>query len=311
LFNTSRSKKVNKTKEFTMQLFNVASLLKVFLLSLTLTLIGCGGGGSSGGGETGDGPTTFSGSTAPADINADNAQEIGEAAGESVDKASASTGLPSAPIGVRVSGPVKIDALNDIILETGQQLSMPTGAEVEGVCSSGSASTSGASTSRIEVNYNDCVVSGSVTIDGSAVIEFNDANDPNAGFTITYNDFTVTDPESGTQTINAVVVCSGGGGGCTINSDFVGEDGVTHRVSDASITGDEISGYNGTATFFHGTHGSVSITVSNVTYGSCGSLPDGGTISFDGGNGTSGTINFNGDCSVTGTFSDGSGSVSF
>jgi hypothetical protein len=300
-----------------MRLLKPAPLFKVFLLSLTLSLFGCGGS-SGGGGEPEDNTTTFSGNTAPAEIDADNAEEIGQAAGESVDKASASSGLPSSPVGAQVSGPMGIDELNDIVLQTGQQLAMPSGAEVEGVCSSGSASTSGVTTNRIDINYNNCVlIDSSATIDGSAVIEFNDVNDPNAGFTITYNNFTVTDPESGTQTIDAVIVCSGTGT-CTFNSDFVGADGVKHRVRMSQtnpITGDgtDASPFNGEATFFHGTHGSVSIDVNGVTYGSCEPLPDGGSIIFTGSNGASGTINFDESCTVTGTFTDGSGgsSVSF
>ena len=323
-----------------MKLLKISALLKVFFLSLSLTLAACGGGGSGGDGNDGaedggsniggndggdsnggggGGTATFDGPADPAEIDADNVKEIGQAAGESVEKASASTGLPSSPVGVQMSGSIDIDALNDIVLQSVQQLSMPSGIEIDGICSSGSVNVpvpDGATvTNSSEGTYNNCVLpNSSVTIDGSAVIEFNEASNPNAGFTITYNNFTVTDPVSGTQTINAVIVCSGTGGGCTFNSDFVGDDGVTHRVSNVSITGDGTgtSPYTGTATFSHGTHGSVDITVSNVTYGSCGSLPDGGSISFTGANGTEGRVDFDSACSVTGSFKDVSGStVSF
>ncbi|MDI9245658.1 hypothetical protein [Marinobacter sp. CHS3-4] len=295
-----------------MQLLKIVPFFKVFLLSLTLTLVGCGGGSSGGGGGgSGSEGATFSGNTSPAEIDQDNAEDIGLAAGESVDKASASGGLPSSPLGVRVSGPIDMDELNDIVLQTGQQLSMPSGVLVEDVCSSGTADVSGLSNaSRTTITYNNCVLDGTaVTVDGSAVIEYENVNDPTAGFSITYNNFTVTDPNSGTQTINAVLVCSDTG--CTYNSDFVGQDGVTHRVTDFSVTGDRDNGFNGSATFFHGTHGSVTITISNLTYGSCGTVPDSGSISFSGTNGTSGTINFNGDCTVTGTWNNGTTSGSF
>lgn len=302
-----------------MQLLKIAPLFKIFLLSLTLTLIGCGGSSSSGGGGgggTADDTTTFSGNTAPAEIDAGNAQAIGQAAGESVERASASSTLPSAPIAFQASGPIDVSALTDLMLETAEQLAVPSGIEVEGVCSSGTASSTVEPPNRTVLTFNNCLlIDASATINGSAVIEFDDAfTNEDSGFTITYSNFSVTESGSGTtQTINMVVVCSGIGV-CTFNSDFVGSDGVTHRVSDFSITGDGtgISPYNGSATFFHGTHGSVTITVDNVTYGGgCGPLPDGGTITFTGGNSTSGTIFFAGDCTVSGTFNNGSGAVSF
>ena len=92
---------------------------------------------------------------------------------------------------------------------------------------------------------------------------------------------------------------------CTYNSDFVGTDGTTHRIADFNIFGNATDGFNGTATFYHGTFGSVSITATGITYGSCGTYPDGGSVAFDSTDGSSGTIIFNADCSVSGTWDNG------
>ena len=93
---------------------------------------------------------------------------------------------------------------------------------------------------------------------------------------------------------------------CTIVSDYVGGDGGIYRVADFSFAGDASTGFSGSATFYHPAHGSVSITASNVTYGSCGSFPDGGTITANGLTGTAQII-FNGDCSYAITYDDGTG----
>ena len=224
------------------------------------------------------------------------------------------------PGAITVSSSIDIAQINDIVVSTTSLLNFPAGFDIPGVCNNGSASvpdTEAPPTSgpyNVTITYSNCEVTGTnITVTGTATVHYDDFTDLNAGFSITYNDFTVTDPVNGTTTINLSFSCTNLSdiNTCTYSSDFVGNDGITHRVTDFNITGDSTSGFNGTATFFHGTFGEVSITITNITYGSCNTYPDGGDISFISSDGSSGTIIFNSDCTTSGTWSNSSGSGSF
>jgi hypothetical protein len=123
-----------------------------------------------------------------------------------------------------------------------------------------------------------------------------------------FTNFTVNDNGNITK-INATITCDNTG--CNTSSDFTGADGHVHRVSDVSISGDPVNGFNGSMTFYHYTYGSVSVTAYNVMFGSCVDFPDGGSIDFTGTNGSYGSVNFASDCTYTGTYYDGVTSGSF
>lgn len=298
-------------------------LLNLFILvCFSLLITACGGssgssGSSSGGGST-SGSVTFSGNTEPATIDEENAEEIGTTAGEAVDRAANSSSVPS-PVGVTLdNSQIDLTELNQLILDNVQLALTPSGVTIPNVCSSGSASYTGPTQPpssgpvTYTFTYNQCTLNGSdVKANGTATIKYNDFGNANAGFEMTYTNFTVTQPGAGTSTINMTIICTNSTT-CTYNSDFVGSDGSTHRVSSFSISGNATSGYNGTFTFSHSTYGTVSITATGVTYGvSCGTHPNGGTISFSSTNGSSGTITFASDCTVSGTWNNGSVSGSF
>ncbi len=281
-------------------------LIYPLLFSIIIALTGCGGGGGGGDGG-GSAGVTFNGNTAPAAIDATNAEAIGESAGEIVQKAAASTDLPS---GITITNSIDMDQINSIVLSTVNALNLPAGAVITGICSSGSITIpDGNPPSSGPVDYtftyNNCV-SGGITFNGTVAFHYNDINDPNAGFSLTYTNFSVVDPTSGTFTINMTVVCTSSFN-CTYNSDFVGSDGGTHRISISTISGNASIGFDGSATFYNATYGEVTITISSITYGSCGTFPNGGNIIFNSSNGSSGTIVFNGDCTVSGTWNDGTG----
>lgn len=289
-------------------LFRKSSYL---LLTASLVLItSCS---SSGGGGTSI--VEYSGSTTPAAIDDTNAETIGTAAGESVQIADSSTDLPTGILSDDGT-PIDMTVINNVVISLARSINLPAGIDVSAeTCSSGTASvtdpgqvTSGPIT--ITITFSNCTLIGDdVTVNGTATFHIDDVAAVDQVFTITYTNFTVTDA-SGTTTINMTMVCDNNG--CTINSDFVGSDGVTHRVTNFSVFGDASNGFNGSATFFHGTYGEVNIIITNVTYGGdCGSVPNGGTINFRSSNGSSGTIIFNSDCSVSGTWNNGVSSGSF
>lgn len=293
--------------------------LKTLLVISAATLYGCGGGSSSGGG----GGVTYSGNTSPASVDADNAEAIGQAAGEAVEQAAGSSSLSTSPLGIEVNG-VNTDqeALHKIIYDTSQLALLPSGINVSdevcldggsaNVSYSGSGATTGNGPLNMRITYNNCA-NGNYTISGTVRVEYENIGSDTSGFTIEYNNVTVSGYGYGTQTLNYAYSCTNASdfSSCTSYSVFESSDGGNHRVSEYSFSGNSSSGYNGSATFSHETYGSVSITVSGITYGNCGSSPDGGTVSFSSSNGTSGQITFTSDCTVYGSWNDGSVSGSF
>ncbi len=299
-----------------MNKFMTTSLSSVLLLSAFL-MTGCSGGGGDSN-DGGSGGTIFDGNSSPAAIDIDNAEAIGTASGEAVQKASAPTGLPGS---ISASTSSDLDRINEIILSTADILTIPAASDAAAACDGGGSAhisdtpTPTSGSVSVTITYDMCAISfggDSSIFNGTATLDFEDVNNPEAGFIITYSNFRVTD-SSGTITINMTVNCSDPNN-CVYSSDFVGSDGTTHRVSDYSISGNASSGYNGNATFLHGTYGEVSITISDITYSSsCGAIPSGGTVNFTSGNPvtSSGSIMFNPDCTVSGTWSNSSGAGSF
>lgn len=291
-------------KIFTSFPFSSALLLVAFFIT------GC----SSGGGGAAAPVTSYTGSTTPAAIDADNAETIGKAAGESIQIANSSNGLP---FGITINNNTanNLTEINKIILSSLGIASLPAGVDISAqFCTSGTASRTDPGNVQsgpvdVTATFNNCVFTGgyAMTISGSLKIHYDDVSNV-ADFSVIYTNFTVTDA-NGTTTINMTMICTDFS--CTYNSDFEGTDGTTHRVSNFSFYGSASTGYNGSATFFHGTFGSVSITATGITYGSCGNYPDGGSVAFDSTDGSSGTIIFNADCSVSGSWDNGVTSGSF
>lgn len=273
---------------------------------ITALLSACGGSsGSSGGGNAG---ITYNGNTAPAEIDDSNAKSIGEAAGESVLQASSSSALPGAFETVK---DIDLNPVHEFIIQTSQSLTnLPASFDVDvsKVCTGGGSASVSSSGTRSVITYRKCSFSGGYTINGTVVM-----NDTSSGFSMSYQNVTLSGVSADPVTLNYTITCSNRAdfSTCTTSSVFQGSDGQTHQVSDYEITGSSSSGYNGTASFNHYSYGNVSVTVTGITYGNCNSMPDGGSISFSSTNGSSGTINFNSDCSVSGTWTDGVVSGSF
>ena len=280
------------------------------LLSAPILLTGCGGGGDGAGSSSGENITTT-----PAAIDTNNVQEIAKAAGESLQVAD----IPNAfPIGISVDNNVNI-ILIDATRAATQASLLPAGVDATAsFCSSGSAdmTVSGTTAVNATVVFNNCTMldAPTLTVTGTFKMHFDNINDTTgtSGFSFNFTNFKVTDSTSNTTTTMSMSMdCPTGVNSCVVSSDFVGADGVTHRVNNFNITGDATFGFNGTATFYHGTHGRISITANNITYGACGTYPDGGAISFSSSDGSSGTATFNANCTVSGTWNDGVSSGSF
>ena len=282
----------------------------IFLSTLLIASCGGGGGGDNGG-LTG---ITYDGNTSPAAIDATNAEAIGTAAGESVQKAGSSTGLP---LGVAIDNSVDMDKINNIVLAAANRANLPAGIDMsDEFCTSGSVDGTDPGNAQsgpvdVTVTFSNCKLIGDpIILDGVAKAHFDDIGDPNTGFSFRYQNFKVTDTTNGqTTTINLTIDCTDSFN-CTLNSDFVGSDDVIHRITEfSSMFGNAVDGFYGSATFYHGIFGRVSVTFDSITYGSCGVIPDGGTITYESNDTSFGSITFNPDCSTSGTWTDADGNT--
>jgi len=276
------------------------------LLSLSILISACGSGESTLSDSSG---VTFNGNQQAASINDENAEQIGTAAGESIQRAASTGSLPL---------PIDIASAANIIANTSEfsaQADDFSAAAIPDSCTSGSATSTQATLSSGAISqilvYNRCKLTGTnTTVNGKLTAIFNDIENLSAGFTFTYTNFTLSTTGSADIRLNVKVICANIGS-CTYNSDFIGSDGGTHRVTAFTLTGNATTGFNGSATFFHGQHGRGSIAGTGLTYGNCGTKPDDGEILFSSTNGTFGTIAFHSDCTVSGSWNNGSTSVGF
>jgi len=298
---------------------NISRLSIVSILFSSLAIFGCSSGGD--GGDSSPGPTgaiTYSGVSIASAIDATNAEEMTTTAGEAVQQGANSTSSS------RVLGVVITNNSDDIEMLSANLASamasmsspnLPTGVTMNGTCGGSvtipdsqlnafNATSGPASFTMTFTSYCDASVGAQYTIDGQVVFNYDDIADPNLGFSIQYNNVTLNDG-SGPVTINMTVDCSDLFA-CTIVSDYAGNDGITYRVTDISLSGNATTGFTGSATFFHPGHGSVSITASSVTYGSCGNFPDGGSVTVTGTTGTA-QIDFNSNCTYIINYDDGAG----
>jgi len=294
----------------------------IALASLILVLSACGG--SSGGG--GSSAPTYSGSTAAADITSSNAEDIGTAAGEAAVEAIntdiASDANPFAVVITDGNGMITdaLTALAQDLAASEPASSLPSGVTLTSLdlgpefCggsvtvpdSFGQSSTLNGLITLNALCFND-PIDGQVTLSGS--ITFTEAAN---SFSISFSNLSVTTSD-GTTTLNATLECTSGFLSCTYSTDFVAASGLTHRITDSSVSGNSSSGYTVSATFSHATYGVITITTTTplVIGPTCAPLPDSGSIAFSSTNGGSGTITFNSNCTVSGTWDDGVTSGSF
>lgn len=294
----------------------------IILLLAAFSMTACGGGGSDDDDDNDDGGSgssvSFNGNTDPAAITADNAQAIGTASGEAVQQAASTTSAPTA-FPTLLSATNNVKEISNIVASTIEAMTLAGAPEIPGICSTGSVFISDfpenpSGRVEIEIDYNNCVISdssGSFTFDGSVLYVYLDFNNINAGFIVTYNNFTTTGT-IGTSTLNATYDCTDTSA-CVYRSDYVSSDGAIHRVSFINVTGSgSLSDpYGGSFTFTHSVHGTLFISLSGIFYnGTCDPFPSDGTINFSSDT-SSGSITFNPNCTVFGSYNDGTTTGSF
>ena len=273
------------------------------ILSTPLLLSGCS---SDSGGSSGN--VTYKGNISAAVISAENAEEISVAVTEGTTQAvSEDTANESNPFAfsvTSVSTPGKDinTTIARIINSTRAQTNNLATAATVGAAEFGSDPYYCGGSVIIPDNFetssgkitfkNFCYdFLGQMTMNGS--IKFSQTA---SALTISYTNFTVSF-EGEAYTINSSINCGLDGSGfittCTISSSFKGTDGLTYRIDNFTVSGDPTFGFNVDATFYHPTHGSVTVTTTSPILLNCtGPQPSSGSISYTGSGGTSGSITF-------------------
>ena len=304
--------------------------LRLVYLYFILIIVGCGDAGVTGGGS--GATVTYSGSTTPAAITADNAESVGTGAAEGTTQAvSGFVSSQNNPLGVSISDDAtsvaaKVSEISQSIVSGYGSVNLPVGIslssdQLNAAMSASNASFCGGSITLPDnylnigssgtITYNNLCMNisgyGEITMDGTVTYSYS-----STGSATSYSNVTVT-ANGQTYILNGTYACSADS--CSFSQDFVSSTGSTYRVADVSITGSSSSGYYVNATFYHSDYGSVTITTSDpVLLGCSNGYPSSGTINFSGAGGSSGTITFRSDCSgYDGTYTtstDGTGTFS-
>ncbi len=137
-----------------------------------------------------------------------------------------------------------------------------------------------------------CEVTTGIVINGSVVI-----SGSQSAFSLSYNNFTVKIGDNPAQEIDLSIDCeiTNNTTSCTKSSSVLGIDNRTYTISNLSVSGDEVNGYNVTATVTDPDHGKIDINASDM-YFNCSSpyedRPSSGQITFSAG-GKSATVVYN------------------
>ena len=277
-------------------------------LCLALSITGCGGGDGAGGSSI----TTYSGSQEQAAITADNSEQLARSATEGATEATAGSELSSLPTAIQTTSSYRL-AENIIINSFPQTLeylssSTPSAYQEEMPCEiSGSilvtADDSITSTTNqslpesgtMTMDFHDCRDDQTSTINGTATVTFSG----NGGFTTVYQNFTVayTDPVTGEQvveTIENLTMACDSNLSCSIQSDFVGSDGRTYRISDMTVLGSDTNGWYVSATVYDPDIGSIVIDTTSPLMLDCPSgVPSSGALTITGANAVTATVTYN------------------
>ncbi len=298
----------------------------VLALISAVTIAGCSSG-SNNPDNSDKGAVTYTGSTSPAAINAANAEEIGTSATEGVVQAiETETSGDALPFGVAISKNSvsrlnqKLSDITRRLIDSKRSIDLPLGIVLDGDDFPADIGYCGGnitipddfgSSSKLNgtITYNNFCMDagvgyGRMTINGAIIYSQTETH-----ISMTYRNLTVR-YNGETYTMNSTITCDNSFSSCTISSDYAGSDGSTYRMSDVSISGNNSAGYSVDASFCHPSYGCVSImTTSPITFNCENGMPDSGTISYTGTNGSSGTISFDSCSGYSGTYDDGSGSI--
>jgi len=290
--------------------------MKALIFSVLSALILSACGGSSGGSSSPTGPS-YTGVTAPVAIESEaTAESVGVKTAEATQEVISQQAAQDAnPFGASIT--TLDSSLNQTLINLARSVAensvnLPLGVtfnatQVDPSLCGGTISIDDNLWDNIQSDPVNVLLNGTITLTNVCTI------DPTLG-TITINgtlrftetatsmsiqfiNFTVTDG-SINQTFNMTISCDDTTG-CSILSDYQGDDGKVYRVADMSISGSGTGPYFFSADFYHPDLGMSSITTTDGIYFNCSNgQPSAGTIQYTGDNGSSGSITFNSDCTT-------------
>ena len=302
-----------------MSFFSKIKILSFYsFLGTALILTGCGGGG---GGSSTPALPTYSGSTSPAAIDSSNADAIGTTTTEaSIQLISGQNAQDANPFGISITNNTSFftDTMPDLIkniLDGMQNGNLPVGITLgsdfltgmPGYCG-GSITVPdnfvpGATTYSINMTFNNyCFDDGvqQVFLNGTITNDVTPST-----MTSSYINFSVK-IGGVTETINMSLSCTGMDTvpSCTISIIYTGSDGKTYQVANFTVTANATD-YQIEATFYHPTHGTVTMSSTNLAFVGCtNGMPSSGMISFNS-DSSSGTITFTSCTTYDVTWNDG------
>ena len=301
---------------------SISSLFIASILFSSLTLFGC-----SSGGDSGVAVPLYSGSTSAAAITLANAEEMArkstEGVNESVNLTAAGEGIPFA-IDISSSNDALAQKVKDIalkVLDGSTTLNLPAavvmtsddlnaGSSASFFCG-GSVTVPDNVDPNVSLNFSMtfnslCFNDGITALVMNGTLVFAETA---TSISISFTNFSVN-IDGTVETFSGIFSCDTSLSNCTISTDFTGSDGNVYRLENVDITGNAISGYTVSATFYHHELGQVMIsTTLTISYGSsCGIYPDGGEIMVSGTASSYLSVTFNSDCTYTLQGSDGGSS---
>ncbi|MBL4606740.1 MAG: hypothetical protein JKY01_02790 [Pseudomonadales bacterium] len=276
-------------------------------LCVFLAVTGCGG--SDGGGSS---VTSYNGSQEQAILSADNAEQLTRTGTEGAMESTEGGSLPSFPSAISVTSSNEqaesaVVSILPQILANLATSNTPSAYQEEQACDvSGSVlatvddSIANSTTETfpesggMTMDFRDCRNDDNTTINGLATITFTGGG----GFTAVYQNFTVayTDPntqEAAVETIENLTMTCDAAFTCSIQSDFVGADGRTYRISDMTVSGNDTSGWDVAATVYDPDLGYIVIdTTANLMLDCPSGVPSSGALSITAANNVVATVEY-------------------
>jgi hypothetical protein len=296
-------------KELTMRLIS--------LLFSLLLLQGCGGGGGDSDGPSSSGGTTYTGSTAEATVDASNAKELATGAASGSQQAVASEALSGVAMRPQPTPTTKLGEVAPRIAqwigELGNSNAAKTIDVTSEICDAGGTATATTNDAETEgtITFSNCAMSdmegGTLVMNGTVTYNANTSAD---SLNMVFNVTVTYIGES--QSIYMTLACTNISSvsiSCSMTSDFEGIDGRIYRIEDQTVSGNEVSGFYVTMTFYDPDYGRVDVTTTQpLTYDCTEAVPGSGMLTLSGAGGSSATVSFDSCSSYTVTV-DGVGTT--
>ena len=246
---------------------NIKFIFSVILSSIALTACGGGGGGSSAGSQIG----SYEGATNPATVTNENSSDIFENALLGTNKTLKGGEVPEVPLAVNidVNDPIigTLDKITNMIETRG---SIPTGLVINEPCLTSGETTidfvgvsrdaqSFPSNGTILITFNNCNDDGFI-IDGTGSLVYNGYSEDRGfkNFTYVFNYTINGEPFEGTAE------CSNFGENCEFYESF-SQNGVSYKIEDQSVTGNNTQGYNISFEIYDSRYGYIEVVATGIT----------------------------------------------